>query len=195
MRHPRVPIRRIPGGKQPEGVAHQRQVLRAQAHQPAGHMRQALAQCPTLFRVQPQEIVGLRQVQLHGIQLARLLPAAIAPGMAFPREHRHRLAAGIGQRLYLAVPLQLDHTAPLDDAVDLHDPLVMVHWRGGLRGQVAEVGKIHEPADPVHVPRDDLAALFPGEAVHQLERVPLRHRFASRNNRFQKIIKSYCISF
>ena len=175
MGHSGVEIRRVTGGKQAEGMAHQRQVGILQPHQPSGHMGQALAKRPALFRIQAQEIVGLRQVQLHGVELAGLLVAAVAPGVAFPGEHRHRLPAGAGQRLDVVVPLQAHHAASLDDAVDLQYALVIVHGRGGLRGEMAEIGQVHQPADAVHVPRDDLAALFPGEAVDQFKRAPGRH--------------------
>ena len=191
MRHPGVAVRRVPRGEQPEGPPQQRQVVILHAHQPPRHVAQAPAQRLPLLRVQAQKIPGLLQIQLHGVQLAGLLVAAVAPGMAFAGEHGHGLAAGAGQRLRAVLPFKLHDAAPLDAAVDYQYALVIVQRRRGLRREMAEVGQVHQAADAVHVPRDDLAALFPGKPVDQRHSVPGRHANTPWYSRFRKIIKSY----
>lgn len=151
-------------GYQVEGAAQFFDVGGAEDELVVAKARQLLVEGEGKVPVQAEQVVGVGQVDLEGIELAGV--AGGVPGSVdFEGEGEERLVAHGGVVGNLAVLGDLVLSGPLDHAMHFQHVGVVMHGDGGQGGREVPVGEVAQPPDAVLVPGDGLLFFGPAEFI------------------------------
>ena len=138
---------------------------------------QRLGQTAAVDRVQAEEVLVLREVELQGVEIAGV-DAVAAGDVGLVGIDDQRLAAGELEADGPAAGVDGALAPTLHHAEDLHRVPVVVVGRGRGGVQKRAVGDVPQAADPVRAAGNELVLLRPLEGVVHLHRGNLRYALA-----------------